>query len=351
MRINSDQLKTHLQKPLQPVYWIAGDETLIVQETLDLLRARCRKDGFSEWDLFFVERGFQWQSMLQSANNMSLFSDKKIIELRLYSPKLEDGGRDALQEYITSPDPNNILIIVSPRLEASALNSKWFKSIEAAGAFVQIWPVDSKSLPRWITTRLASHGLSADAEAVALLADKVEGNLLAANQEIEKLSVLTGASPDNKIHIDRKHILTLVADSSRYNVFNLLDAALLGDGRRTLKILNGLRSEGSEPLGILAMVCREVRTLIAIHNRIANGQNTGSAMQNEGVRRNHEGPVSKAIERSRIVPLTAMLQRARLIDMAVKGLAKADPWVELTTLLLSISGNHLSIAELQSDFR
>lgn len=351
MRINSDQMKSHLQKQLQPVYWIAGDETLLVQESLDLLRARCRKDGFSEWDLLFVERGFQWQTMLQSANSMSLFSDKKIIELRLYSPKLEDGGRDALQKYIASPNPDNILIIVSPRLESSALNSKWFKAIEMAGVFVQVWPIDIKALPRWIASRLTSHGLSADSDAVSLLADKVEGNLLAANQEIEKLCVLTGASVDNKIHIDRKHILTLVADSSRYNIFNLLDAALLGDARRTLKILNGLRSEGSEPLGILAMVCREVRILISIHNRLANGQSLASAMQSEGVRKNHEGPVAKAIERSAKTALTEMLHRARVIDMAVKGLSSADPWVELTTMLLAISGINLSTAELQSGFR
>ncbi len=356
MRIKSDQLSAHLQKNLQPLYWIAGDEVLLVQEALDRLRSRCRKDGFTEWDLFFVERGFNWQTMLQSGNSLSLFSDRKIIELRLLAPKLEDAGRDALQQYLASPNPDNVLIVVSPKLESSALNTKWFKAIEAAGVFVQVWPVDARGLPRWIATRLASHGLAADDEAIALLSEKVEGNLLAADQEIEKLRVLTGASPDNKMQIDRKHVMTLVADSSRYNVFNLIDAALVGDARRCLKIINGLRSEGSEPLSILGMITRELRSLIAIATRIAGGQNPASAMQNEHIRQNHEGPVGSAVERHSVATLEGLLQQARTIDLAVKGLSKMDPWTELSTLLLTLSGirlctDGLSANGLAADFR
>lgn len=351
MRINSDQLGAHLQKSLQPVYWIAGDEVLLVQEALDRLRSRCRKEGFTEWDLFFVERSFNWQTMLQSGNSMSLFSDKKIIELRLLSPKLEETGRVALQQYLASPNPDNILIIVSPKLESSALSTKWFKSIEAAGVFVQVWPVDAKGLPRWIAARLAGHGLKADEEAIALLSEKVEGNLLAANQEIEKLRVLTGASPDNRMQIDRKHILSLVADSSRYNVFNLLDAALMGDPRRCLKILNGLRAEGAEPLGILAMLTRELRSLIAIASRVAAGQNLAGAMQNQGIRKNHEAPVMRAIEHHSPATLESLLQRSRTVDLAVKGLADADPWTHLSTILLNLAGIRLSTDEVCTDYR
>lgn len=351
MRINSDQLGAHLQKSLQSMYWIAGDDVLLVQETLDRLRNCCRKEGYTEWDLFFVDRSFNWQTMLQSGNSMSLFSDRKIIELRLLAPKLEEAGREALQQYLAAPNPDNVLIIVSPKLESSALNTKWFKAIEASGVFVQVWPIDARGLPRWIATRLASHGLNADDEAIALLSEKVEGNLLAANQEIEKLRVLTGASPENRMQIDRKHITSLVADSSRYNVFNLLDAALTGDARRCLKILNGLRSEGTEPLGILAMVTRELRSLIAVASRIASGQNASSAMQNEGVRKNHEGPVSRAVERHSVAMLESLLQQARTIDLAVKGLARTDPWTELSTLLLALGGTRLCTDGLSADYR
>lgn len=344
MRINSDQLEAHLQKSLKEFYWIAGDETLIVQESLALLRARCRAQGFTEWDLFFVDRSFSWQTMLQSGNSMSLFSDRKIIELRLSSAKLEEAGRGALMQYLASPNPDNVLILVTPKQEMATLNTKWFKALEAAGVFVQVWPVDTKGLPRWIGARMNRHGLTADHDAIELLCDRVEGNLLAADQEIEKLRVLTGAGPGKRIHIDRRQIMNLVADSSRYSVFSLLDAALLGDPRRCLKVLSGLRSEGSELLGLLAMLSRELRTLMAVSRRLAGGQAPGAAMLSEGVRKAHEAPVTRALERLRIPELESLLQQARRVDMAVKGMSGADAWTEMTSLMLALCGTSLALA-------
>src|SRR5690606_33266486 len=201
MRINSDRLGSQLQKPLQAFYWIAGDETLLVMEALDLLRGHCRQQGFSEWELLVADRSFNWQTLLQTANSMSLFADRRIIELRLNSAKIDEGARTILQKYLASPNPDNVLILVTPRLEAASLNTKWFKALEAAGVVVQVWPIEVNALPSWIESRLARHGISADADAVALLSERVEGNLLAADQEIEKLRILTGASADNRIHI------------------------------------------------------------------------------------------------------------------------------------------------------
>jgi len=345
VRINSDQLESLLQKPLQAFYWIAGDETLLVQESLAMLRSRCRAQGFTEWDLFFVDRSFSWQSMLQSSNSMSLFADRKIIELRQTSAKLEEAGREALAGYLASPNPDNVLILVTPRQEMATLNTKWFKALESGGVFVQVWPVDARGLPRWISARMARKGLSADADAIALLCDRVEGNLLAADQEIEKLSVLTAAAaPGQRVHVDRRLVMSLVADSSRYNVFALIDAALLGDTRRCLKVLSGLRAEGNELLGLLAMVSRELRTLIAVARRIADGQAQGSAMLKEGVRKTHEAPVSRALARLQVPTLEALLQQARQVDMAAKGMSSANPWTELTDLLLSLCGTPLELA-------
>lgn len=347
MRINSDQLEAHLQKPLQAFYWIAGDETLLVQEALAQLRARCRAQGFTEWDLFFVDRSFSWQSMLQSSNSLSLFADRKIIELRQTSAKLDDAGRDALAQYLASPNSDNVLILVTPKQEMATLNTKWFKALEAGGVFVQVWPVDARGLPRWISARMARKGLSADADAIALLCERVEGNLLAADQEIEKLSVLTAAGAGQRVHVDRRLIMGLVADSSRYNVFALLDAALLGDARRCLKVLGGLRAEGSELLGLLAMVTRELRTLIGVARRVHGGQAQGAALLGEGVRKSHEVPVTRALERLRLPTLEALLQQARQVDMAVKGMSAADAWTELTDLLLTLSGASLELGSPQ----
>jgi DNA polymerase-3 subunit delta len=244
-------------------------------------------------------------------------------------------------EYLTDPNPDNVMILVTPRLEPASLNTKWFKSLESTGAFIQIWPVDARALPRWIDNRMTACGIRADQDTIALLADRVEGNLLAADQEITKLRILTGASSESPISISRKQVMNLVADSSRYNVFSLVDSALLGDTRRCLKILAGLRSEGSDVLGILAILTRELRILIAISRRISKGQSINNAMQQERVRKNHEVPVSNALQRLTAASLQAMLQHARLVDQSVKGLANAEPWAELTTILLKLCGTPL----------
>ncbi len=337
MRINVDQLDSHLQRALQGFYWIAGDETLLVQEALAALRARGRAQGFTEWELFFVDRSFSWQTMLQAGNSLSLFADRKIIELRV-NGKLDEAGREALCQYLASPNPDNLLLLVTPKQESATLSTKWFKTLESAGVFVQVWPVDARGLPRWIAARMARLGLSADPDAIGLLCERVEGNLLAADQEIEKLGVLTGATPSRKVHVDRRQIMALVADSSRYNVFNLLDAALLGDARRCLKVLTGLRAEGGELLALLAMLARELRTLIAVRRRIAAGSTAAAAMSAEGVRKTHEAPVAAALERLSLSTLETLLQQARQVDLAVKGMSTADAWTELTDILLALSG-------------
>lgn len=341
MRINSDQIAQSCSSKLAPFYWISGDETLLVQETLSFLRKRVREQGYSEWELLFADRGFDWQSLLQSGNSMSLFSDKKIIELRLQSPKLDDAAKEALKQYLHSPNPDNVLIMVSPRLEPAALNTQWFKALEFSGVFVTVWPVFVDKLPAWIRNRMANAGMSADSDAISILAERVEGNLLAADQEIKKLGVLTGASRERKVTIDRKQIMSLVADSSRYSSFNLIDAALIGDARRSLKIVNGLRAEGTEILQLLGALSSELRRLIAVSHHLARGQHLAQAMKSEGVRRNHESHISHAVQRLSISQLETMLADARKIDLAVKGLSQADPWSELTKLVLNLSGHSI----------
>ena len=341
MRISSDNLPAELKRKLAPFYWLAGDETLLVQESLAHLRNTCRQAGYSEWELLFVDRGFDWQSLLQSGNSMSLFSDKKIIELRLQSAKLEDAGKAALKQYLASPNPDNILILVSPKLEAATLNTQWFKALESAGVFATVWPIGSDKLARWVHARMQSVGMNADHDAIAMLADRVEGNLLAADQEIQKLSVLTGASKAQPVHIDRKHIMTLVADSSRYNSFNLIDAALIGDARRCIKIINSLRNEGIEILQLLGSFNAELRRLITLAQLIANGSSLNEALRSERIRANHQAQVEKALERLRLAELEALLRASRKIDMAVKGLVQSDPWNDFTQLILRLSGHHI----------
>lgn len=340
MRINSDQIDQHTRNTLAPFYWISGDETLLVQECLTLLRSRCRKAGFTEWELFFVERSFDWQSMLQAGNSMSLFSDKKIMELRV-TGKLEDEGKAALKQYLQAPNPDNVLLLISPRIEPATQNSQWFKALEATGVFVTVWPVKAERLAAWMQGRMKSQGLSADHDTLATLADRVEGNLLAADQEIQKLRILTGATPEQPVHLQRKHIMSLVADNARYSVFSLIDAALLGDARRSIKVINGLRADGSELLQILGAVSAELRRLIAIAHSAQAGHSSADAMRREGVRPNNEKAVTAAVKRHTLVQLQEMLRSAREVDMAVKGMSPADPWLTLTQLILRLAGQHI----------
>lgn len=343
MRIYSDKLESAIAKKLEPVYWIAGDETLLMQECLDNIRRACRAQQYDAWDLFFADNHFQWHDFLASANSMSLFAERKIIEIRFQSARIEEEARKILADYSQSPNQDNILILVTPKLESSALNTKWFKAIEAHGLFVQVWPVDIGKLPAWIDKRMQRHGLQADREAVQLLADRVEGNLLAADQEIEKLRILTGASLENRISVNADIIVKLVADNARYNVFNLIDSALLGDAKRTLKILNGLKAEGTEILNLLGMITREIRILINIQRRTLQGQTLSSAMKQEGVWQKHEEPVKKALEKVKLHELEFMLRDSREIDLTVKGLAGGDPWNKLSSLLLNLGGARLCL--------
>lgn len=341
MRINADQLDAHTRSRLGSFYWIAGDDTLLVQECLSLLRTRCRESGFTEWELFFLDKGFDWQAMLQSSNSLSLFADKRILELRMQAGKLDDPGKAALKQYLQSPNPDNILILVTPRVEAASLNTQWFKGLESAGTFVTVWPINADRLPGWIQGRMKAVGLTADRDALSILADRVEGNLLAADQEIQKLAVLTGAETGKPVHLERKHIMNLVADSARYNIFNLMDAALLGDARRCIRVLNGLKTEGAEVLMILGALCADLRRLVAIAEQLQQGHRLADALKREGIRRNQEQAISEAARRHSLTALQDMLRLARQIDMAVKGLSPTDPWVALSQLLLQLSGHHI----------
>ena len=351
MLLRTEQLAAHLQKSLLAMYWVSGDEPLLVEESTDLIRSCCRKLGFSERDQFFVESNFDWQSLQQSDNNLSLFSAKKIIELRLRSAKLDDKAKTALKDYLTSPNPDNVLLIVSPKIEKATTTTKWFQALEKQGAHIQIWPIDANNLPQWIGNRLLQHGIKADREAVSLLADRVEGNLLAADQEIEKLALRfkgPGFVEGTPISLDSAMVAQMVANSSRYNVFALVDATLAGDTARAIKVMQGLAADGSEPLMILAMISKEIRSLAQMAVKVEKGQSITAVMESERVWSNRKTVVKTALGRLDAATLHGLLQQAMLVDHAVKGLLQTDPWRELSSLVLLMSGTQTAITRRAS---
>ena len=338
MKIKPEQLARTLQGQLLPVYWLAGDEPLLMQEAADQVRHHFRDQGFTEREVFVVDKSFNWEQFSNATANLSLFASQKVLELRLLSAKLDDAGKRALQQYLDQPNPDYVLLVSSPRIEAATTKTKWFKQIEAAGVFVPIWPVQRDNLRPWLEQRLLRAGIQADVAAISVLMDKVEGNLLAAVQEIEKLKLLANADHEDTVHLDANTVQQVVADSSRYNVYQLVDAALLGDAARAQKILQGLHSEGIFPLVILGAITRELRALLPMLQQKEKGQVISGIVQSARVFFNRKQAVTQALHRLSTAMIWRMLNHARLIDQSIKGMSSANPWDELSSLLLAISG-------------
>lgn len=329
MRLNPRQLPQSLNKGLAPIYIVSGDEPLLVQECCDSIRAAAKKQGFNERELLHAEHNFDWGQLLASAGSMSLFAEKKLIEVRLPNGKPGDKGSKALQEFAQIGGDDLVLLLVLPKVDRSQLNSKWMKTLEQRGALIQVWPVDANEMPRWIHQRLRAEGLDAEPEAIQILAERVEGNLLAASQEIEKLKLL---SSDNLITAATMN--DAVASSARYDVFGLIDRALAGDAEAAIKTLHGLRAEGVEAPVVLWALAREIRSLLEIGEKLDQGQPI-----NRLVRIQKRQPlVQTALSRLSRRQLEALLLRARAVDNAIKGGRELNPWTGLLELSLNLSG-------------
>ena len=242
-QVRVDQFAAQLKGDLAPVYFIYGDETLLVNECADAVRAAARQRGYSDRQVFSVESGFDWNSLLAASDSLSLFSERRILELRLPTGKPGKEGAGVLRAYAERPPEDTLLLVVSAKLEPAARRSKWVRALDKAGVSVPVWPVEPAQLPAWIDRRMRAHGMQPSRDALQLLAERVEGNLLAADQEIEKLYLLHGSGS-----LDLETVTELVADSARYDIFGLVDAALAGDAVYAQRILGGLRAEGVEPV-------------------------------------------------------------------------------------------------------
>ena len=343
MKLNSQQLSKHLASSLAPVYAVSGDEPLLCQEALDAIRHAAREQGYSEREVFHADAHFDWGHLYHAGASLSLFAQKRVIELRITHGKPGDKGAAAILEYLARPADDTLLLVSLPKLDASTQKSKWAKALieSAETQFIQIWPIESHQLPQWITQRLAQAGLSATHEAIELISARVEGNLLAANQEIEKLKLL---ATDHKVDIET--VQAAVADSARFDIFGLVEAALKGESAQALRMLEGLRAEGVEALFILAMLTREIRQLIGLSQQIAQGIPMERAFANAKppVWDKRKSLVSKALSRHSLRHFNQLLLRAQTVDAQVKGQKLGDPWSSLTQLTLEFSGTRLGLA-------
>ncbi len=334
MKIKAEQLHSHLQKQLLPIYIISGDEPLLAQESTDAVRIAARGAGFTEREIFYVEGNYDWNQLLNEANSLSLFADKKVLEIRIVNGKPGDKGSKALCEICANLNPDNLLLIVLPKLERATQNSKWMKTLESHGAHIQVWPVTGAHLPRWIQQRLQQAGIQANQEAVQILADRVEGNLLAAMQEIEKLKLL---ALDGKV--DANRMSAVVADSARYNLFEFIDRVLMGDAQSAARSLRGLQNEGIEAIPLLWAITRELRILVKASEQVSQGAHSDTALKSAGVWDKRIPLFRNALRRLSPAHLRMLLHQAGAIDRGIKGQRQADIWDEITTLVLSLAGS------------
>jgi DNA polymerase-3 subunit delta len=339
VKISGDNLPSSLARTLSSTYLVSGDEPLLVNEAADAIRARARAQGFTEREVHIVERGFDWQSLLAASRSLSLFADRKIIEIRMTNPTPGEQGADAIVTLASEPSPDNLVLIVTGKLDARVQNSRWVGAIDKQGVVVQVWPVDLPRLPAWIRERLNRHGLQADAAAAALLAERVEGNLLAAHQEVEKLALLVPPGP-----LSAETVVEAVADSARFDVLQLGEAAMRGQTARALRILEGLRGEDVEPPIVLWAVNKDLQWIARAQFLMRGGQSADAAMNALYVWRNRQPAMKLALGRLKPAMTRALLRDAERVDQAIKGVLRTDPWTEFERLVARWCGVRMAKA-------
>jgi len=301
MKLTLEALPAQLAERLLPAYLVSGDEPLRVGEAADLIRARARTAGFSEREVFFIERaGSIWEEAQQAARSLSLFAGRRMLEVRLPGGKAGAAGGAALQRLIAASGEDLLLLVIAGQLERDTLGAEWLQALQARGAWLPVWPIERARLPQWLQQRAKAAGLELAEEAAGLLAERCEGNLLVAAQEIDKLSLLLPRAA----RAGADDVAASSADSARFDVFRLAEAVRARAPTRALRILAGLQAEGAEPVLVLWALLRELRAAPAASNAVAR----------------------------------RLVTRAARADRMAKGLAAGDVWDELTLLAVEQCG-------------
>jgi DNA polymerase-3 subunit delta len=336
MQLRLDALDAHLSKSLAPLYVITSDEHLLALEAADKIRKAARAQGLTEREVLVAERYFKWGELLAANQSQSLFGDRKLIELRIPSGKPGKDGGQALQEYVGSLNRDNVTLITLPKLDWQTAKAAWVGALQQAGIYIDIPMVDRAHLPAWIGMRLAAQQQSADKQSVEFIADRVEGNLLAAHQEIQKLGLL---HPAGKLSFEQ--VQDAVLNVARYDVFKLNEAMLSGDSARLVRMIEGLKGEGEALPLVLWAMAEEIRTLLKLRAGVAQGKSLGMLMKEYRIWGPRERLMEPALRRLKLPMLESALQEAAQIDKMVKGLrAKAfagDAWDALLQLGLKVA--------------
>lgn len=319
--------------PLKPLYVIHGEEELLRIEALDALRAAAKEQGYLNREAYTADASFDWKELLQTAGSAGLFADLKLLELHIPNGKPGKTGGEALQDFAAHLPEDTVTLVLLPKLEKTQLQSKWFAALAAKGEVWEAKPVGAAALPQWIRGRLDKIGLGIEADALALFAERVEGNLLAARQEIDKLGLLYPKG--HTLTIDEAQ--TAVANVARFDVFQLAGAWMKGDVPRVCRLLDGLQEEGEEPVLLLWAVAEDIRTLIRLAASLKQGQSIQSVRNSLRLWGEKQTLAPIAVKRISVVRLLDALKTCAKIDRIIKGAEEGDSWAAFRQLVISLA--------------
>lgn len=335
MRVNAEQLAAQLKSQNRPVYLVFGDEQMLVEESADLIRQHARQQGANERQVWHVEGRFDWSQVQWQEQTMSLFDSQRLLEIRLPSGSPGKEGGEALRRFVDNPPQDTTLLIISGKIDNRSQKSKWFTELDKVGATIPVWPVDSANLPRWVTQRIKQQGLTINLAAATLLAERVEGNLFAAAQEIEKLALLCS---DGQVTEDI--ILTSVADNARFQAFGLMDSAFKGDAAKIPRMISQLRAEGNDFLSIFSAISWSMHRMVDMAFDLNQGVNVEQVFRSQkpSVWEKTKPLIHQALKRHDVHQWQQFLQQMADIDQAAKGTVAKCPWTLLETLCLNVAG-------------
>ncbi len=336
MQLRLSQLAAHLAKGLAPLYVVHGDEPLLALEAGDAIRAAARTAGFDEREVLVVEQGFKWDAFSAASRNLGLFGNRKLVDLRIPSGKPGVDGARTLEDFASNPSADTLTLITLPRLDRPAQNSAWFLALERGGVSVAVYPLERNELPRWIAARLARQRQSASVDTLQFLTDTTEGNLLAAQQEIEKLALLL---PEGEL--DLAAVEDAVANVARFDVFHLSEAWLSGDAARVCRILAALEAEGEGVQLLLWQLGEDLHALAAVISACSGGTPAAVAVRNARVWGKRQAAMERAARRVAPSAIPELLTKLARIDALAKGIGCGNVWDELSELALSLSGRPL----------
>jgi DNA polymerase-3 subunit delta len=336
MELRLNQLAANLERTLLPIYVVHGDEPLLAIEAGDAIRAAARQGGYDEREILVVEPGFKWDAFLAAGANLGLFGSRQLVDLRLPSGKPGSDGARALEAYATHPGSDQMLLVTLPKLDRAAQASAWFSALADAGAAIAVYPLERDALPPWIAARLARQRQRAAPETLAFLADRCEGNLLAARQEIEKLGLLLPEGALGAEAVERA-----VTDVARYDVFQLSEAWLAADAARTLRIIAALEAEGEGMPLLLWQLSEDVHALASVREAAAAGTPVAAAIRNARVWGKRQAAMERAVRRVPTEAIAPLLYALARLDALAKGIGRGNVWDELRTAALTLAGKPL----------